>query len=79
MNKLFGLALLTLSLSTMAKLPDPLWTPQGGNYQQQFGGPVSHLKPAQHNCTMGTEKHATSDHGNAPSGNSSLSSAHHLL
>lgn len=45
MNKLVGFTLTALSFSALAKLPDPLWTPQGGNYQQQFGSPISHENP----------------------------------
>ncbi|WP_297461660.1 hypothetical protein [Ferrovum sp.] len=37
-------ALCLTSWSASAKLPDPLWTPMGGNYQQQFG--VAKPRPA---------------------------------
>ncbi len=44
--------LLALSLSSMAKLPDPLWTPMGGHDQQQFGAPIRHItKRPQHRET----------------------------
>ncbi|KXW57557.1 hypothetical protein [Ferrovum myxofaciens] len=38
-NALLFAALCLTAWSASAKLPDPLWTPMGGNYQQQFGIP----------------------------------------
>jgi hypothetical protein len=82
MNKLVGFTLTALSFSALAKLPDPLWTPQGGNYQQQFGSPISHEKPSHRAIANdGMQKPATSSAHVTPSSSTSVfpPAAHHLL
>ncbi|NDU85798.1 MAG: hypothetical protein G3I10_07560 [Ferrovum sp.] len=59
MKTLVGLALLSLSFCSMAKLPDPLWTPMGNNYQQQFGTPVSHMRKSHHTDASAAHKPGT--------------------
>ncbi len=70
LRTLLGLTLVTLSFSTLAKLPDPLWSPMGGNPQQQFGSPFRHALPghdhpenrAKHDATHGPDSHHSTAH-----------------
>lgn len=80
MNKLLALALVSLSFSSLAKLPDPLWTPMGNNYQQQFGRPISHMTNPHPAITGNTRKPANSAHLHAPAGHPNGDySIHHIL
>ncbi len=68
LQTLLGMTLVTLSFSTFAKLPDPLWTPMGGNYQQQFGAPLHHGLSQNHRNHSNASKH-DSEHAPASTNN----------